>query len=414
MKNKLNYKKLPASLFDLPQDIIEHMPIDLIDRWIKSDQSPKTAQKLLSAYVVRGVAVSSDSAGLSRLSQGKNLIEVLSLINEPKDYIYNHGIHVGGKSVGIWSADNTQMFYPSKVKPEEVVTMLHNLQKNIAHLEVKIGLGAHLGRYYRIAGGLYGDEADFIEGVAEGYSKGGEIVLTEQLVKKINVSDKFRFICRKDLKFDFSKIFTLADAPEMQEEIGNDKMHPIPYSHAFYHGIKKYYLSRDQRLLKSLEKKYLVNKTIVLIEREKEDIKNAELEILDNFSLFAIASKTSLELIKKYQGDEVKSGGNLSIYTFDNPKKALRFAEIYQKELSDQGLKCKIGIDQGPVMIFKIKKGTRDIAGIPINIASKISQDQGKMGHIYITQSIFEATRPIDYKKRNTHVSGISIENYFK
>lgn len=75
----INYKKLPASLFDLPQDLIVHMPTTLIKRWIKSDQSIQTAKKMLKPYIVKGVSASSDSVGLSRLSQGKNIIEVMIL-----------------------------------------------------------------------------------------------------------------------------------------------------------------------------------------------------------------------------------------------------------------------------------------------------------------------------------------------
>ncbi|MEK7877808.1 MAG: family 3 adenylate cyclase, partial [Pseudomonadota bacterium] len=94
-------RRYPPGLFDLPQDLARDLPIGLVEHWVRSDQTVGSASEILAETVVRGTTVVSDSAGLTRLTRERGLIEILALINRPKQIIHAYGSAVGGQAVGI-------------------------------------------------------------------------------------------------------------------------------------------------------------------------------------------------------------------------------------------------------------------------------------------------------------------------
>ncbi|MFY0577777.1 hypothetical protein ACN28S_28770 [Cystobacter fuscus] len=170
------------SLFDVAQDIVGGLPIKLIEQWLGSEQTHADALRLLQPFQVRGYNVVSDSAGLTRLSRQRGLIEILALIDQPKQLVHGLGTALGGRGVGIWAADNTQMFYPPSVAPESLVSMLLTVQDEVQRgCQIRIGLGAHFGEFYDLSGGLYGAQSDAIEELAENHTEGGEVVISQAL-----------------------------------------------------------------------------------------------------------------------------------------------------------------------------------------------------------------------------------------
>jgi class 3 adenylate cyclase len=61
------------------------------------------------------------------------------------------------------------------------------------------------------------------------------------------------------------------------------------------------------------------------------------------------------------------------------------FAEEIRTTLAQTGIRCRIGVDSGQVLVFDLGTGGRDIAGDPVNTASKLAQDVGELGHIYVS-----------------------------
>jgi class 3 adenylate cyclase len=45
----------------------------------------------------------------------------------------------------------------------------------------------------------------------------------------------------------------------------------------------------------------------------------------------------------------------------------------------------RIGIDRGTVLLFESGDGSKNVAGDPVNVASKISEDAGLAGRIRLT-----------------------------
>ncbi|MEH1844560.1 MAG: hypothetical protein V7L25_06025 [Nostoc sp.] len=164
MTSKYSTNQYSPALFDITQDIIGSLPLRLIKQWLDSEQTQEVTLQLLEQYKVKGYSVSSDSAGLTKLTKQKGLLEILAIINQPKEIVYSFGTAIGGQGVGIWAADNMQMFYPTSVSSETLVSALLTIQREISkRCQIKIGLGAHYGEFYYINGGLYGLEADVMK-----------------------------------------------------------------------------------------------------------------------------------------------------------------------------------------------------------------------------------------------------------
>src|SRR5712671_4548448 len=100
-------KVIPA-LSDLTQDIAGPVPVRLLHDWAEGDQDMSEAQALLSSIQIQGTVVSSDTSGLSRMTQAMDLLDVLSVISQPKEIIHALGREIGGRAIGTWVADNTE------------------------------------------------------------------------------------------------------------------------------------------------------------------------------------------------------------------------------------------------------------------------------------------------------------------
>ncbi|MEO8442345.1 MAG: hypothetical protein ABI547_07645 [Betaproteobacteria bacterium] len=66
------------------------------------------------------------------LTQQKELLEILAIINRSKTIVYGVGKAIGGEGVGLWAADNTQMFYPETVDAATLVSAMLTVQDEIA------------------------------------------------------------------------------------------------------------------------------------------------------------------------------------------------------------------------------------------------------------------------------------------
>lgn len=414
MANRFTKEQYSPALFDVARDIIGTLPVKLVEKWLATGQDHADALRLLEPYKVKGHSVSSDSAGLTKLTRQKSLLEILAIINQPKEIVHGIGTAMGGQAVGIWAADNTQMFYPSSVDPVALLAALLTIQDMVKkNCHLSIGLGAHFGEFYSISGGLYGPEADAIEEVAENETEGGEVVISQAIAELLPPSHSFTLVKRSDKPTAIGDLFRVVDGPRLPGVTPSNTKYPIPYSDRFYSDLVAFENRlTDTAFGRELAEKYTQNKVIVLIEREGQDAETPEIALFNNLARSAMMKDVGMQLLSTSNGKEVKVVGPLGIYAFDDAAAALRFAQRFRENLARAGISCRIGIDSGPVLVFDLAVGGSDIAGNPVNIASKMAQDKGKPGKLYLSSTMQDYVDVSGFAEITYTVSGVAVTAY--
>lgn len=404
-------KFISPSLADLSQDIAGKVPVGLVQSWIEGNSSSETAEKLLGAYKVRGTLVSSDTSGLSKLSKEKDLLEVLRIVSDPKELIYGMGRHIGGQGVGRWVADNTQMFFPEEISVADVVNAVFEANRRIlAECAVKVGFCIHHGQFLNFGDGFYGEEADFMEEVAENRSDGGEILITKTVAEKI--TDEFKFE-EKKLETEIPEpVFSLKEAAGMPEIEIKERDYPIYFDQGFFDLLKNL---GEEGVGDKIYAEYSKTKMIVLIQKNSSVATKGLVGLLDSLIENTVFSAILKRLDEGFGALPVKLAGSFAIYAFeiDELEKAIDFARKVRDEARREGFDTTTGIESGDVLIFPITDTERDIAGDPVNVASKQAQDFGKKGKIYITKKAAGNLKVDGAEEYSVEVSRVPLEGIY-
>ena len=88
------------------------------------------------------------------------------------------------------------------------------------------------------------------------------------------------------------------------------------------------------------------------------------------------------------------------------------FAQAARRALTAERIPCTIGIDSGDLLLFELEDGTKDIAGSPVNMCSKMATDCGKPGNIYVTSSSSAGLRLPKHERFKLDVSHVTIEGF--
>lgn len=398
---------ISAALFDLKQDIIADIPRGIIEHWLSSGQTREDALAILEPFKVNGYILSSDTSGLSKLSGQKRLIEVLTLVSHPKEIVYAHGTALGGRAMGVWAADNTQMFFEKDTDASKLVEMSLKILDDIARLcEVKIGIGLHYGTYYELGGGLYGADADFVENFTEELVKGGELWVSEVMKERAGSGFTFEQI-------EGESLYRTSGSSINASNVSFNVEYPLPFSREFYNDLRQLRGREDyDQYLAELESRYLRDACVVLAERGRlAESYEGEVSLLGDLSLCAVMENDAEELLKTHNGEEIKTVGPLGIYIFDSTSDGIAFALDFRKVLASKSLPCRIGVDRGSVLVCTLPHGTKDIAGEPVNIASKLAQDKGVFGSVYVSDNCkYALPQGTQCTELEVAVSGITIK----
>jgi class 3 adenylate cyclase len=407
---KFSSNRFPPGFFDLPQRAGETLPLDLIGEWTRGEQSAERAHVLLAPHTIRGTLVVTDAAGLTRLSRERPLIDILASLAQAKELFYAYGRAIGGRSIGVWAADNTQMFYDASIPARRVVAMMRAVMQRVAvDCEVGMGMAAHSGAYVELGQAVYGTDADLVETLGEEHTSGGEMIITGALRSALDDADDVRVELRADLGAKFGPAYRVTAAPTLEGLDLSDTAYPAPFSSGFSEGLSRYSRTRRESMVPRQPYQELA---VVLIMREREVPDIPEVAVLNNLSLTAATKRIGATLLAG-NGEEIKCTDLLSIYTFVDCGHAIAFARAFREALAEQGIQCRIGVDVGPVLVFDLAEGSREIAGSPVNIASKLAEDVGEYGKIQMTEAV--AVRAGARRERPTlqfTVSGIDLRAY--
>jgi class 3 adenylate cyclase len=415
---KFPINRFPAGFFDLAQDISRELPLDLIERWTHSDYSQRTALDLLAPHVVSGTVVSTDAAGLTSLTRERGLVEILAQINGPKEIVHACGKAAGGQAIGIWAADNTQMFYPSggpergPAEPSLLLSMLLETMDRVhAQGEVPIGACIHTGDFFQLGGGLYGRDADRVEKLAEEHAGEHEILVTGEFLSRLAPPHPFSFEERVDLRSSTGNVWRISDGPRLPGLVATDFRYPHPYAESFYELLRSEEI-REPRVVEAAHERYATKRTIAVVEREGEDADEPEIAVLNDLSLSAAMARIARGILRVTGGQEVKSAANLAIYSFEAAEPALDFSRRLRRNFREQGVAVRIGIAEGQVFVFDLGNGRIDIAGMPVNLACKVAQDRGRFGHIYLTRESAAAVDCGELEHYSFQIAGVDVEGW--
>jgi class 3 adenylate cyclase len=385
-------RKIIASLADLRQDIAGPIPVSIISQWQQSGKTRHDQKVILEPCEREGFIVSTDSAGLSRLTAERNLLDVLDLVSQPKEVIYAMGKQIGGRGVGTWTADNSQMFYPAdKVSTHQLLDRMAAAQKVIHRGVVQVGMGIHKGLFWEIGQGMFGEEVDLVEAVAENYTEGKEIVVSETVRGELDPKFHGLLSPREDLK-NFEKKFYSVDYDDLggdfhlfkfPDPAALDKNHfyPFAFSNDFFVALKQ--MQSSARAMEKLMG-YFFEKTVLLVKvyHKKERL------LLDQLTDWVVVNAILNEIAVKYDVELIKSNGDLGIFVAERDSEAIALGEEilqFMKKTDDQ---VSVGIAQGDILIFNLDGGGKDLAGGAVNIASKISEDIPDRNTLYIDSSV--------------------------
>lgn len=381
--------KIIPALADLTQDIAGPVPLALLYAWAEGEQDDARADALLAPFRLEGIVVSSDMSGLSRLTKERDLLDVLALISQPKQILHAFGTEIGGRAIGTWVADNTQVYYPPEVEAPKIVAAMFEAGRRIAcELTIGVGISVHAGAFYELGGGLYGLDAHIVEALAEHHAGPGEIVATAGITARCG--DGFLFRPREDLAvFGEIGIATVKAAPPLQQFAPEERPYPHPYPAEFFDLLVALKGSEDTAAVRrQIYDRYLQRAVVVFLARTRDDgasWNGAGLldDLVANVLLDALV--TGLDDVR---GHVAGLGGGLGILTFTGAGEAFDAAQALRRRFNANGLRVKIGIASGPVLLFSNPRGPSGITGSPVNVASKISEDAGVPGMINLSADV--------------------------
>jgi class 3 adenylate cyclase len=405
-------KTIPA-LADLTQDIAGPLPVDLLQKWATGTQDLPTAERLLERFRLEGHVVSTDGSGLSRMTLEQDLLEVLAAVSIPTEVVHALGTEIGGRPIGTWVADNSEMYYPAGLAPEVVLDAMNEAQVRLTQRgTVPIGMCVHTGVFYEIGQGLYGQDAQVVESLAEEYAGPGEVLVTQEVVARLRSRQRYSFAPREDLSgFHPAGVLRLARAPRMPHLEGKNVAYPHPFSPEFFDMFTRMLgPPPDPDAKARIYGQYQRQCAILFMARERAlQPENTLSFLLDELVTNALMD-TVLVGTPGVKEHIAASGGGLAILSFDAVPEALEFAREVRARLARNGLAVAQGIDWGPVLLLRSQGGPSGISGDPVNVASKISEELGEPGKIFVTQRAAQFLKDVESESQfKLRISGFDL-----
>jgi class 3 adenylate cyclase len=408
-------------LVDLSQDIAGRIPIDLVRSWVDGQRSGLRAEAILHPYLVRGTALSADSAGLTARSRSLDLVQVIAQLSRGKQVLHAVARAAGGRAPGgRWVADNAQLFFPDTVPVADAVSAALEMHRHVAGLAagVTFGLCLHHECFYDIGGGLYGMQANIVEFLAEECAAGGETLVTRPTLDALGADRRWKTVRREDLTGVGTEVHAVRAGPPFSAPVdlsGASIRYPIPFSEPFYGLLcqmtdESVEAAERASILASIQERYLMPRTIVIAQCPQGPA-NTAFEIMQGLVCSAHVSRLVYRLMPE-SALVVENTGDLVLVAFTQAQDALDFAVSLAEKLSEIGLAIQVGIDSGPVLLIQDPGEKIGILGAPVNQASKQAHELGEPGMILITEDAARGLRlPSEPVRRyREKVSGVVLE----
>ncbi|MCO4746160.1 MAG: hypothetical protein KC912_15290 [Proteobacteria bacterium] len=359
---------IPA-LLDLSEDIAAGVPIGLAKAWASGERSPARAKELLEPYRVRGTLVRSDTPGLGDITERVSLTEALSMISRPKEVLHALGVLAGGRAVGRWVADNGVLFFPESVSPDRVLCAMLEVHRRYEPGMAKLGLAIGSGEFYALKGGIYGADADAICMVGEDHTAPGETVMTKAFAAKLRSATAFGTTARDDLP-GWVRVDSGPGWPRAELV---DRDYPAPYDDGLRQRLRELHAGRDdEEVLAEIELSYLQPRTVLIIEGTSLARDTSPEGLLERLYGYAAIHRVVRFLVAD-DGVPHKVAGRYGIIAYNTPKEALAASAAVIPALRRRGVKVRMGMAAGDVLVFSMAHGQSEFAGEVIAKAARLA-----------------------------------------
>lgn len=394
-----------TALADLGHDIAGSLPADAFERWKDpSNRTAEVAAELLAPYARTGLVVCSDTAGLSKMTGQLPLAVVLKRIAEPKKHIHAAGIELGGTAIGIWVADNTEMFYPAPVAVDAVARAMAAVHTAGS---LRVGFCLHYGTVYAIGGGLYGPAADLAEMLAEDHTRGGETLITPEARAALADPSQFRFTPKDEGAL--GTVFELVSDTTPPPPAACPTPYPLPYDEGMNTLLEQLDEANPETTLAAIDARYLSTVAVLLVRRHQRRPVKSVLETVEG--LFDdVRFQEEVEPFLSEHCQHWTVSGSLALAAFQSSAEALDAAMAIRVRLAASGLVATMGIDQGPMYLFPMREGRYEFAGDAVNRASKIAEDLADAGALVISHRASKGVELGDTRQMRWTISGIAID----
>lgn len=391
-----------ASLFDTASYHGPSLPKELLLAWATSSREEDVAEALLHEYKVPGTCVLGDASGLSKLSRTLPLTDVLALLHHPKSIVASLGKRYGGVPVGGWTADNTGMWFGQEVHPKKVYTYAANLLASLAPLPFAMSFALHAGFYYRIGSALIGPAYHTLEAIAENDVPAGELWATLPSLPYLGVTGSRRHGPHGEmvsLPLTGTAEMTFLEARES---------YPHSFSPGFARMLDVYARSDEQEkaVLRASMEQDVHREGYVLFWAYELPSQHTLAGVLDAQELDTYLVSSCRQAKHAGGATWVKMGGGIGIVVAATLEAALAEAQTLGGVFAAAEVPVSMGVDRGGFFLFVQEDGDMDVAGSPVNIASKLSEDCGRPGCVLVSEG---AGSVLSRATHRISVSGLSI-----
>jgi hypothetical protein len=94
-------------------------------------------------------------------------------------------------------------------------------------------------------------------------------------------------------------VWTVTGGPRFPDLPAEDLEYPYPYSRVFFDELRSLHLPIETAELRALHEKYAQTRTVVLVEREREEPDVPEIAVLTDLALSAAMTKIAVELLSE-------------------------------------------------------------------------------------------------------------------
>jgi hypothetical protein len=218
-------------------------------------------------------------------------------------------------------------------------------------------------------------------------------------------------LLRKEFPRVEQHAYSLLELGRMPEVEERETVYPHPFTPDFYELMPHFFDPGDQAAVKQqIYDRWLRERFVVFMAREhKPEEERTAAGMLDDLVVNSLMDS----VVRRLDGGGAhmaSGGGGIAILTFEQAREAMDFVRAAHDKFAENGMPVVAGVDWGPVLMFQTGVGPSGIAGDPINVASKLAEDVGRVGGISVTDRAARLMGSTEgYERFETQISGITL-----